>query len=106
MNSTRPSTSRRTSRRRRRPSHAAKRRGAASAAAAEPPPPPPPPAYHLHAIVTHGYTTGHGHYTAAVREGDEWREYDDESASKLDAPPTEDERHTKGGYILMYKVAE
>ena len=85
---------------------AAKRRGAASAAAAEPPPP-PPPAYHLHAIVTHhGYTTGHGHYTAAVREGDEWREYDDESASKLDAPPTEDERHTKGGYILMYKVNE
>ena len=64
-------------------------------------------AYQLHAIVTHhGYTTGHGHYTAAVREGDEWREYDDESASKLDAPPTEDERHTKGGYILMYKVNE
>ena len=41
-----------------------------------------------------------------MREGDEWREYDDESASKLDAPPTEDERHTKGGYILMYKVNE
>ena len=104
MNSTRPSTPGAL------PVAAA---GQAGRQAAAPRPPPPPSRrrrrrpHHLHAIVTHhGYTTGHGHYTAAVREGDEWREYDDESASKLDAPPTEDERHTKGGYILMYKVNE
>lgn len=58
-----------------------------------------PAFYGLHGVVNHYGTIGAGHYTAYVRSGHDWLEYDDSKVTSMSPANVV----TEAAYILFYK---
>ena len=58
-----------------------------------------PAYYDLHGITNHYGTIGAGHYTAYVRNGKRWLEYDDSKVTDM----AKEQVVTEAAYILFYK---
>lgn len=63
---------------------------------------PVPPNYSLYALVRHSGTLHYGHYTAAIRKGEQWLEVNDDRVRPIAAASLRTPEARKSAYLLFY----